>query len=193
MQTELQIFLIRHGETDWTKSGQHTGTTDIPLTETGKEQALILKQRLQEVLFEAVYCSPMTRTKTTCDLAGFKEIRQIDSDAKEWDYGRYEGLTTEEIHEQDPEWSIFSMGAPEGESLRDVTVRADRMLKKLSTHQKRVALFSHGHFLRALAARWLQLPVQEGRLFSLSVASIGILGFEHQSHTIHLWNSTSSF
>lgn len=192
MQTGLQIYLIRHGETAWTKSGQHTGTTDIPLTKVGEEQALTLKEHLQKIPFEAVLSSPMKRAVMTCELSGFGKVRKIDPDAVEWNYGRYEGMTTAEIHDQEPEWNIFSRGAPEGDSLRDITIRADRMLKKLLSYEKNVALFSHGHFLRALAARWLHFPAQEGRLFSLSVASISILGFENQQHTLKLWNSTNS-
>lgn len=186
---DLRIYLIRHGETLWTKSGQHTGISDIPLTDVGKQQALSLKEHLGKISFEAVICSPMKRAIDTCDLAGYKESRLTDRDAMEWNYGLYEALTKAEIQEREPEWSIFMRGAPEGESLRDITIRADRMLKKLLAYQKNVALFSHGHFLRALAARWLQLPAQEGRLFSLDVASISILGFEHREHTLKLWNS----
>lgn len=188
---DLQIYLIRHGETLWSKSGQHTGISDIPLTDVGREQALLLKETLKKIAFEAVISSPMKRAVDTCDLAGLGDNRIIDQDAMEWDYGSYEGLTSAEIEEQDPDWTIFLRGAPGGESLRDITLRADRLLKKLMTYQKSVALFSHGHFLRALAARWLHLPAQEGRLFSLSVASVSLLGFEHRAHTIALWNSTT--
>lgn len=187
----MEIYLIRHGETDWTKSGQHTSISDIPLTEEGQSQALALKESLQKISFEAVISSPMQRATETSDLAGLAEARRIDPDAMEWNYGRYEGKTTEEIHEEDPDWNIFSRGAPDGESLRDITVRADRMLKKLTVAKNKVVLFSHGHFLRALAARWLQLPAQEGRLFSLDVASISVLGFEHKQHTLKLWNAKS--
>ncbi len=184
----MEIYLIRHGETDWTKSGRHTSFSDIPLTEEGQKQALALKESLQKLSFEAVISSPMQRATATCDLAGLAEARLIDPDAMEWNYGRYEGKTTEEIREEDPDWTIFSRGAPEGESLRDITLRADRLLKKLSAYQNNVALFSHGHFLRAFAARWLQFPAQEGRLFALDVASLSILGFEHRQHVLKLWN-----
>lgn len=188
---EQQIYLIRHGETAWTKSGQHTSITDIHLTAEGERQARAMKERLQKISFEAVISSPMQRATATCDFAGLESKRLIDEDAMEWNYGKYEGLTSEEIREREEDWTIFSNGAPDGESLRDITVRADRMLKKLLAYRKRTALFSHGHFLRVLAARWLQLPAQEGRLFSLDVASISILGFEHRQHTIKLWNSSA--
>lgn len=187
----LKIYLCRHGETEWTISKQHTSVSDIPLTDRGKEQAHLLKSRLDKIDFEAVFCSPLKRSIETCQLAGFQELRKIDPDLQEWNYGDYEGMTSEAIWENDPNWTIFTDGAPDGESIHDVTLRADRIIKKLLTFQKNVAIFSHGHFSRVLAARWLQLPSQEGRMFSLSVASLGILGFEHQQRALHLWNDTS--
>jgi len=184
----LELYLIRHGETAWTLSGQHTSISDIALTERGRKQALSMKKRLEKEKFEAVLSSPMQRATDTCDLAGLSAHFILEKDAMEWNYGSYEGLTSAQIWERAPDWTIFTSGAPSGESLRDVTVRADRLIKKLLAYKSRIALFSHGHFLRVLAARWLGLPAQEGRLFSLDVASISILGFEHHQHTLKLWN-----
>ena len=188
---ELQIFLFRHGETAWTLSDQHTSISDIKLTEEGKKQASTMKARLQKISFEAVLSSPMHRALETCEMAGLGEQKIIDDDLMEWNYGNYEGKTNEQIWEKDPNWTIFSNGTPDGESLHDITIRADRAIKKLLAYKKNVAVFSHGHFLRVLAARWIRLPSQEGRLFSLKVASISTLGFEHQERVIKLWDDTS--
>jgi probable phosphoglycerate mutase len=187
---ELQIFLFRHGETTWTQSGQHTSVSDIRLTEEGKRQAAAMKTRLQKISFEAVISSPMHRAIETCELAGLGEHRKTDEDLMEWNYGSYEGLTSEQIWEIAPDWSVYANGVSDGESLHDITVRADRMIHKLRADKKNVANFSHGHFLRALTARWLKLPAQEGQLFSLRVASIGTLGFEHNENVLKLWDDT---
>ncbi len=188
--SSLQIFLLRHGETEWTVSGQHTGRTDIPLTEEGKRQALLLKYRIEKFTFEAVFSSPMKRTLDTCHLAGYKNPI-IEPDAKEWDYGQYEGLTSEKIHQANPSWDLFVQGAPGGEKPEEVARRADRMIELFLRHQGKIALFSHGHFLRVLAARWIGLGVDKGKLFALSVASISILGFEHQKQRVlQFWNDT---
>lgn len=186
-----KIYLIRHGETEWTSSGQHTGTTDIPLTEKGKEDAMKLKRELQDVSFQLILSSPMQRAFNTCELAGFAKQARLDPDLVEWNYGEYEGLTTKQIWKNDPHWEIFAQGAPGGESVADVGARATHILAKLKSIHNSVALFSHGHFLRVLAARWLGLPPNEGRLFDLHPASISILGIEHQHHVIAQWNDTS--
>lgn len=186
-----KIYLIRHGETEWTISGQHTGTTDIPLTEKGKEDAMKLKRELQDVSFQLILSSPMQRAFNTCELAGFAKQARLDPDLVEWNYGEYEGLTTKQIWKNDPHWEIFAQGAPGGESVADVGARATHILAKLKSIHSSVALFSHGHFLRVLAARWLGLPPNEGRLFDLHPASISILGIEHQHHVIAQWNDTS--
>ena len=185
------IYLCRHGETDWTLSGQHTGTTDLALTETGKKQAASLKTKIQEVSFSLVLSSPMHRAMDTCLLSGFPHF-QTDPDLAEWNYGDYEGMTTKEIQKKNPSWNLFSDGVPNGESLQDVSERADRLLQKLGAHKGNIALFSHGHFSRVIAARWLGLPAANGRLFTLSVASISILGFERLQPVIKLWNETNS-
>jgi len=188
--SSLQIFLLRHGQTEWTVSGQHTSSTDIPLTEEGKRQALSLKYRIEKITFDAVFCSPMKRSLDTCHLAGFKNPL-IEPDAKEWNYGQYEGLTTEKIHQANPSWDLFAQGSPGGEKPEEVARRADRMIELFLRHQGKIALFSHGHFLRVLAARWIHLSVDKGKLFALSVASVSILGFEHQKqHVLQVWNDT---
>lgn len=186
-----KIFLIRHGETEWTVTGQHTGKTDLELTENGKEQAALLAKRLQGHAFERVFCSPLKRAQETCELSGLWRHAETDPDLMEWDYGDYEGLQTDEIWKMDPHWNIFLRGAPHGESTEDIAVRANRILMKLSTFHGDVALFSHGHFLRALTTKWLKLAISEGNLFALSPASLSILGFEREHHALRLWNDTS--
>ena len=184
-----KIYLIRHGETAWTVSKQHTGLTDIPLTEHGRTEAKQLGEKLKHLSFQKILLSPLARAVETCKLANFFQHAEIDPDLVEWNYGDYEGLTHEQIRKQDPNWSIFTKGAPGGESVADVGKRADRVLSKISQISGDVALFSSGHFLRLLAARWLNLPPSEGRLFFLSTASLSILGYERESPVILLWNS----
>lgn len=174
-----QIYLIRHGETAWTLSDQHTGLTDIPLTAQGKQQARRLHERVAPFHFDYILTSPLQRAKETCSLAGFENKAKIDPDLVEWNYGRYEGLTSAEIREQDPTWNIFKDGVPEGESLKEIGARADRVLARVWAFKGNVAIFSHGHFLRVLTARYLNLSPAEGRLFFLKPASISILGYEH--------------
>jgi broad specificity phosphatase PhoE len=187
-----KIYLVRHGETEWTLSGQHTGSTDIPLTLNGEQQARMLRDKLAHLSPLSVFTSPLQRASRTCELAGFHQA-QIDPDLVEWNYGDYEGLTSQKIHKTQPDWTIFKNGAPHGESLKDVQSRADRILSKLEEIQGNIMLFSHGHFLRVLATRWLQLPVQDGRLFALFPASVSILGFEKNTKVLQLWNSTFNF
>ena len=182
----MEIYLCRHGETEWSLSGQHTSHTDIPLTEKGKQQALLLGKRLASTHFDAVYSSPMQRSSETCRLARFKPI--LDPDLREWDYGQYEGLKYEEIRKKDPHWNLFLRGAPEGESLEEVSHRADRFLKKIMNKEGKIAVFSHGHFSRVLAVRWLGLEVGSARFFILGVASLSILGRERSQPVIALWN-----
>jgi broad specificity phosphatase PhoE len=188
-----KVYLIRHGETEWTKSKKHTGLTDIPLTAEGEKQSLWLKEALSGKKFKKVFCSPLQRAKKTCEIAGFFHEAEIDRDLLEWDYGKYEGMTTSEIHEIDPGWTIFSRGAPEGESVGDVGGRAQRMLSKILSVSGDVAVFSSGHFSRVLAAKWLHLSAAEGRLLALSTASLSILGYEHGLPVLHLWNQTGTY
>src|SRR6185369_13739156 len=168
-------YLARHGETAWSISGQHTGLTDLPLTERGERNARSLGDRLRGLSFATVLCSPLQRARRTCDLAGFKAQAQIEPDLVEWDYGNYEGLTSAEIRKQRPDWQLFRDGCPGGESVEQVGARADRVVKKVREMQGDELLFSSGHFLRVLAARWLGLPVDAGRFFFLDTASFSTL------------------
>lgn len=190
IKNDLQIFLCRHGETEWTNSGRHTSISDIPLTEDGKTQAVLLGKRLTGVHFHKVFVSPMLRAEETCNLAGQSHAKIIEPGAMEWDYGEYEGLTTAQILEKNPDWNLFDQGAPGGESPDEVSARADHFLKILSKETGRVAVFSHAHFSRVLAARWIGEEAQIGQRFFLSVGSISILGYEHERRVIQLWNDT---
>ncbi|NGX59796.1 MAG: Adenosylcobalamin/alpha-ribazole phosphatase [Chlamydiae bacterium] len=185
-----KVYLVRHGETEWTIAKKHTGLTDIPLTDEGRLQAEWLKGKLEDKKFKKVFCSSLERARETCKIAGFSKEAIIDEDLLEWNYGDYEGKTLAEIHETDPKWTIFSKGAPNGESLGDIATRANRVISRVRDIPGDVALFSSGHFSRALAARWLQLHVAEGRLFLLSTASISILGYEHETPVLVTWNET---
>ena len=184
-----EVFLARHGETAWAITGQHTGLTDIPLTERGERNAASLGERLAGVQFAEVITSPLIRASKTCELAGFAKPR-VDPDLVEWDYGDYEGRRTADIRVENPTWHLFHDGSPGGESVEAVGARADRVIARLRTFQGRTVLFSHGHFSRVLAARWLDLPVAEGRHFLLGTASLSVLGFEHNMNepAIRLWN-----
>jgi len=186
-----KVYLIRHGETEWTQTKKHTGLTDIPLTIEGREQARWLKEKLTDKSFKKVFCSPLERAKETCEIAGLMKDAEICDDLVEWDYGDYEGKTTAEIREIDPKWTIFAKGAPNGESIGDIATRAQKVIAKVRDIPGDVAIFSSGHFSRALAARWLQLTVSDGKLFLLSTASISILGFERENPVLITWNQCS--
>ena len=185
-----EIYLARHGETAWSLSGQHTGRTDIPLTEKGERDAMSLKRRLAEIAFSEVYFSPLQRARRTCELAGFEEVAHAEPDLVEWDYGKYEGLRTAEIRLKQPGWYIFRDGCPDGESLVDVGARADRVIARLRKNGGRILLFGHGHFSRILAARWIGLPPEQAKHLMLSTAALSILSYEHSldDPTIFLWN-----
>ena len=186
-----KIYLVRHGETEWTLSGKHTGITDIPLTKNGEEEAAHLCKRLKGYAFQTVLSSPLQRAYRTCEISGFSKQARLDPDLTEWNYGQFEGLTTEEIWKQQPHWNLFTNGAPNGENLADINVRTARVLSKIQSLRGDVLLFSHGHFLRTLAAKWLQLPIQDGKLLALFPASVSILGFERNNHVLTLWNDVS--
>ena len=193
MSTELPvIYLARHGETAWSLSGQHTGLTDLPLTEQGERNARRLGERLIGLTFARVFTSPLQRAARTCELAGFGERAEVDRNLVEWNYGEYEGRLTAEIHASRPDWQLFRDGCPRGESPDEVGARADLVLKRLRTVQGDVLLFSSGHFLRVLAARWLGLEPAAGRLFVLSTASLSALGYEHNlsQPVVRLWDDT---
>ncbi len=185
------IWLIRHGETEWSKSGQHTSRTDLPLTTEGESRAQNLKRVLTGHSFSHVYSSPMRRARDTARLAGFEPT--ILEDLREWDYGKYEGLTTPQIHEKyDPQWSIWTGAVPEGETGEQVAARADRVIEKAMSSGKDIALFAHGHILRVLGARWLGKTADAGRYFALSTATISVLGFEHDQRVLQVWNRPTS-
>jgi probable phosphoglycerate mutase len=186
------IHLARHGETAWSLSGQHTGRTDLPLTERGERNARALGERLRGLEFAEVLTSPLRRAVRTCELAGFGSMAEIDSDLVEWDYGQYEGRRTAEIHAERPDWQLFRDGCPGGESPNQVGARADRVVERVRAVKGDVLVFSSGHFLRVLAARWLGLDAAGGRYLLLSTASLSALGYEHNlaEPAIRLWNET---
>ena len=187
------IHLARHGETAWSLSGQHTGRTDLPLTERGERNARALGERLRGMTFAKVLTSPLRRAIRTCDLAGFGAVAEIDPDLVEWDYGQYEGRRTAEIHAERPDWQLFRDGCPDGETPQQAGARADRVVGRVRAVGGNVLLFSSGHFIRVLAARWLGLePTPSCRYFMLSTASLSALGYEHELSrpVIRLWNET---
>lgn len=187
------VYVARHGETAWSVSGQHTGLTDLPLTEQGRQNALWLGPRLRGVNFSKVFTSPLQRAAQTCSIAGFGSIAERDADLVEWNYGEYEGLRTSEIHARRPGWQLFRDGCPGGESPEQIGARADRVVKRLRDIAGNVLVFSSGHFLRTLAARWLGLDAGVGRFFVLSTASLSALGYENDlaQPAVKLWNDTS--
>ncbi len=182
------IWLVRHGETEWARDLRHTGRTDVPLTEAGRGQAADVGRRLRGIEFELVLSSPLSRALETARLAGFADVVRVDPDLAEWDYGRFEGLTTPEIGRSHPGWTIWTDGAEGGESPAQVGRRADRVIARLGGVDGRVLVFAHGHLLRVLAARWAGLPASGGRLLGLSVATVSVLGWEHGARVIDRWN-----
>ena len=193
MSAELPIvYLARHGETAWSLTGQHTGRTDLPLTERGERNARALGERLNGLRFARVFTSPMLRARRTCELAGFGPGVEVDRDLVEWDYGEYEGRRTSEIRAERLGWQLFRDGCPGGESPEQVGARADRVRNRLRAVQGDVLVFSSGHFLRVLAARWVGLEPAGGRHFLLSTASLSALGYEHNlcQPVIRLWDDT---
>jgi len=185
-------YLARHGETAWSLSGQHTGRTDLPLTERGEEYARRLGARLRGKSFGKVFTSPSQRAVRSCELAGFGAVAELLPDLAEWDYGQYEGITSAAIHERNPDWQLFRDGCPGGESPGQVGERADRVLGRITAIQGNVLLFSSRHILCVLAARWLGLGPECGRLFTLSTASLSVLGYDphRPQRLIQLWNDT---
>lgn len=188
------VYIARHGETAWSLSGQHTGLTDLPLTEQGRKNATQLGALLRELQlqFAKVFTSPLQRAATTCELAGYGAVAERDPDLLEWNYGDYEGLRTTEIHAKRPDWQLFRDGCPGGESPEQVGARADRVVKRLRGINGNVLIFSSGHFIRTLAARWLGLEPAAGRFFVLSTASFSTVGYENNlaQPAVKLWNDT---
>jgi probable phosphoglycerate mutase len=190
MSEPSRVYLARHGETEWSLSGRHTGLTDIPLTPRGEDNARRLGERLRGLAFSRVYSSPLERARKTCQLAGFASQAVIDPDLVEWDYGEYEGKRTAEIREGRPGWQLFRDGCPKGEGVADVSARADRVVARLRTAAGDALVFSSGHFLRVLAARWCGLEAAEGRHLYLGTAALCVLGYEHggEDPVLRLWN-----
>ena len=186
-------YVARHGETAWTLTGQHTGLTDIPLTERGERNARRLGERLRELTFAKVFTSPLRRAFRTCELSGFATVAEVDPDLVEWNYGEYEGRRTAEIRAERPDWELFRDGCPGGETPRQIGARADAVIGRVRAVRGNVLLFSSGHFIRVLASRWLGLePSVNSRFFMLSTASLSAFGYEHEPSrpVIRLWNET---
>jgi probable phosphoglycerate mutase len=184
-----QLWIVRHGETEWSRAGRHTGRTDLPLTADGERQAAALRPSLARVAFALVLTSPLRRARDTCRLAGFEGVARVEPDLAEWDYGEYEGRTSREIGEVRPGWTIWSGPVPGGETIEQVASRADRVIATATASGGDALLFAHGHLLRVLAARWLGLAPAEGRRFGLDPATIGILGYERAARVIRTWNA----
>lgn len=185
-----RVYLARHGETSWAITGQHTGLTDLPLTERGERNAKRLQQRLEGIDFKSVLTSPLQRAKRTAELAGFGGVAVINPDLVEWDYGDYEGKTTAEIRQTRPDWEIFRDGCPNGETVKDVAIRAERIIAQTRTVEGNMLIFSSSHFLRVLVACWQGMTPTAGRHFILGTAAVSILGYDHnlQEPAVHLWN-----
>ena len=193
MSTQLPVvYLARHGETAWSLTGQHTGVTDLPLTARGERNAHALGERLEGLEFARVFSSPSLRARRTCELAGFSGAMVVDHDLMEWNYGEYEGRRTSEIRAERPDWELFRDGCPGGELPAEVGARADRVVSRLRADSGNSLIFSSGHFLRVLAARWLGVEPAGGRYFLLSTASLSALGYEHDlsQPVIRLWDDT---
>jgi broad specificity phosphatase PhoE len=184
-----EVVLVRHGETEWSRAGKHTGRTDVALTDVGREQATALGAALRGRELALVLTSPLSRALETCRLAGLGGAAQARADLQEWDYGAYEGRTTPEIREERPGWTLWRDGVPGGETAADVGERADRVIAELRAAGGDAAVFAHGHLLRVLAACWLGLDPVEGRLFALDTATLSVLGYERETAVLRLWNS----
>ena len=184
----MRIWLVRHGETEWSKSGRHTGRTDIPLTATGQQQGEALGRHLAGRQFALVLTSPLERARETCRLAGFDAVAQVSDDLLEWNYGIYEGRTTAAVRAEQPGWSIWTTPIPQGETVEQVGERARRVIERAEAVTGDVALFAHAHVLRILAACWIGLPPIHGRSLALDSASLSILGYERETRVIQVWN-----
>lgn len=188
-ELKKEIWLIRHGETEWSAAGRHTSRTDLPLLPSGVEQAKQLAAKLKARRFSLVLVSPMQRARETCRLAGYGDVAQVTDDLKEWDYGSYEGRSTAEIRQDNPNWSLWHDGVVDGESVEQVGLRVARVIEHCMKSDGDVALFAHGHVLRILTAVWLKLPAADGQLFALNTGTVSVLGFEHDYRVIRRWNS----
>src|SRR6478609_7366619 len=185
---EGELWVIRHGETEWSRDGRHTSHTEVELTAEGEQVARGLEQRLEGIVFDLVLTSPRVRARRTAELAGFPDA-ETDDDLTEWDYGDYEGITTDEIRERDPDWTIWTHPTPGGESAEQVCERLDRVVARVRAVEGRTLVFGHGHALRALAARWLGRPVEAGQWFKLDTATLSTLGYEREHPVLQTWNA----
>lgn len=185
----MEIFLVRHGETEWSKSGQHTSHTDLPLIEAGRERAKALGTELSGHAFELVLSSPLRRALETAELAGFGGRIEVTDDLREWEYGQYEGITTPQIRERNPGWNLWRDGCPDGESPEEIEARADRVLARIRELSGDVLVFAHGHILRVLSARWIGLPVSGGSRLALKAGALCVLGYERETEVIQRWNA----
>jgi len=185
----MEVVLVRHGETQWSRDGRHTGRTDVPLTDNGRRQAERLRDALGEWSFNRILSSPLGRALDTCRRAGFGDRAELSDALLEWDYGEYEGETTRQIREHRPGWNLWRDGAPGGESVVGVSARVDALIPELKASDGDVALFAHGHVLRVLASRWVELPPQAGARLWLATATISVLGFERETAAIRRWNA----
>jgi probable phosphoglycerate mutase len=183
-----RIFIVRHGQTEWSQNGRHTSHTDLPLTDEGRRKASQLAERLAGARFALVLCSPLRRARETCELAGFGKQAEDCPDLHEWDYGRYEGLTTPEIREQNPDWNLWQDGCPEGESPAEVGRRVDRVLDRFRALQGTGLAFAHGHVLRVFTARWLEMEGTAGARFKLAAGGVGVLGYERDTEVLESWS-----
>jgi broad specificity phosphatase PhoE len=187
-KSPVELWLIRHGETEWSLSGQHTSRTDIPLTDHGKQRAAEIRDYLKSREFSLVLTSPRRRAQETCRIAGFGDVAQVDENLSEWDYGVYEGRTTAEIRKELPDWSIWNQTPPEGESLDQVATRCQKLIDRSLASGGKVALFSHAHLLRILTATWIGLGPRAGSMLGLGTGSVSRLGFERETRVIETWN-----
>ena len=183
------LYVVRHGATEWSQSGQHTGRTDLPLLTEGEDQARATGSLLANNDFSLVLCSPLQRAQRTCELAGLLDRAVIDTDLQEWDYGDYEGVTTTTIRESVPGWTVWSGTCPNGEAIEQVSKRADRVIERVRNESGNVIVFAHGHILRILTARWCELDPVEGQRFILDPATLSILGWERETPAVRQWNS----
>jgi broad specificity phosphatase PhoE len=188
--TRPDLWLVRHGETDWSKAGKHTGRTDVPLNAAGEAAARTLRDLLAGDTFDLVLTSPLQRARRTCELAGYGDVAQVDDDLREWDYGDYEGITTAEIRKTRPDWSAFADGSPGGESLAALGARADRVIERVRQVEHCALVFGHGHALRALAARWIDQEPAGGAHLVLGTSTISVLGWEREIPAILRWNNS---
>jgi broad specificity phosphatase PhoE len=183
-----EVWLMRHGETEWSASGRHTGSTDVPLTEAGRAAARRIRTLIKGRAFAAFFASPLQRALETCVLAGLGDEAIVVDNLREWDYGDYEGLTTADIRSERPDWTLWRAGCPGGEVAADVGARADRVIAQLREYDEAVAVFGHGHCLRVIAARWVDLPPEDGALLALDTATVSRLGWEREQPVVRTWN-----